>query len=247
MPKAQAARTFRVSLSSVKRYVDKANRGKSLAPKKRPGAVPKLDEKAMRLLAADLEGRPYLTLQERCDYVEAMTGLSVSRSTMCRAIARIGPTRKKGGDQPPSATRVLKGERAGDGGGEGGEPERLVFVDECVLGTPPWRRSTATRPKGERLRQDEEPPSQGVGQDQGGPCRSDRRGASGGQCQRRPRFLRACWVLSNRSLAVKPAVTTHTKRLSVSEVSLYETLHNRQHNMPTKLINMCLGGRLCQR
>jgi transposase len=104
MPKAWAARTFSVSLSSVKRYVDKANRGESLAPKKRPGALPKLDEKAMRLLAADLEGRPYLTLQERCDYIEAMTGLSVSRSTMCRAIARIGPTRKKGGEQPPSAT-----------------------------------------------------------------------------------------------------------------------------------------------
>ena len=85
MLKAQAARTFRVSLSSVKRYVDKAKRGESLAPKKkRPGAVPKLEEKAMRLLAADLEGRPYLTLQERCDYVKAMTGLSVSRSTMWR-------------------------------------------------------------------------------------------------------------------------------------------------------------------
>jgi transposase len=104
MPKAQTARTFSVSLSSVKRYVDKANRGESLAPKKRPGAVPKLDEKAMRLLAADLEERPYLTLQERCDYIEAMTGLSVSRSTMCRAIARIGPTRKKGGEWLPSAT-----------------------------------------------------------------------------------------------------------------------------------------------
>src|SRR5215208_7104413 len=113
MPKAQAARTFRVSLSSVKRYVDKANRGKSLAPKKRPGAVPKLDEKAMRLLAADLEGRPYLTLQERCDYVEAMTGLSVSRSTMCRAIARIGPTRKKGASCN-RARRVLKGDLEGD-------------------------------------------------------------------------------------------------------------------------------------
>jgi transposase len=48
MPKAQAARTFSVSLSSVKRYVNKAERGQSLAPKKRPGSVPKLDEKAMR-------------------------------------------------------------------------------------------------------------------------------------------------------------------------------------------------------
>ena len=98
MSKAQAARTFSVSLSSVKRYVNKAKRGESLAPKKRPGSTPKLDEEATRLLAADLEERPYLTLQELCDYIEVMTGLYVSRSTMCRAIARIGPTRKKGGE-----------------------------------------------------------------------------------------------------------------------------------------------------
>ena len=96
MSKARAARTFFVSLSSVKRYVNKVERGESLAPKKRPGSAPKLDEKARKLLAADLEERPYLTLRERCDYIEAMTGLAVSRSTMCRDIARIGFTRKKG-------------------------------------------------------------------------------------------------------------------------------------------------------
>jgi transposase len=97
MSKSQAARTFDVSLSSVKRYVKKAGHGESLAPKKSPGSLPKLDEKARRLLlSADLAQRPYLTLQERRDYIEAMTGLSVSRSTMCRAIARIGSTRKKG-------------------------------------------------------------------------------------------------------------------------------------------------------
>ena len=104
MSKVQAARTFSVSLSSVKRYVDKANHGESLAPKKRPGSTPILDEKARRLLAADLEERPYLTLRQRCEYIEAMTGLSVSRSTMCRALARIGSTRKKGDESPPSAT-----------------------------------------------------------------------------------------------------------------------------------------------
>jgi transposase len=98
MSKAQAARTFSVSLSSVKRYVEKAKRGGSLAPKKRPGSAPKLDEKAMKLLEEDLRERPFATLRERRDYVEAITGVSVSRSTMCRAIARIGPTRKKGGE-----------------------------------------------------------------------------------------------------------------------------------------------------
>jgi transposase len=103
MSKAQAARTFSVSLSSVKRYIDKAHRGESLAPKKRPGSAPKLDDKSMKLLEEDLKERPFATLQERCDYVEVMTGLfSVSRSTMCRAIARIGPTRKKGEESPPS-------------------------------------------------------------------------------------------------------------------------------------------------
>ena len=98
MSKAQAARTFSVSLSSVKRYVNKAERGESLAPKKRPGSPPKLDEKATKLLEEDLKERPYATLQERCDYVELMTGLSVSRSTMCRAVALSHrPHQEKGG------------------------------------------------------------------------------------------------------------------------------------------------------
>jgi len=102
--KSEAARTFSVSLSSIKRYAKLAEEGGSLAPKKRPGSAPKLDEKAMKLVEEDLIEHPFVSLRERCEYVQAMTGLSVSRSTMCRAIARIGTTRKKGGDRPPSAT-----------------------------------------------------------------------------------------------------------------------------------------------
>jgi transposase len=105
MPKARAARTFSVSLSSVKRYVQRAQRGESLAPKKRPGAAPKLDEKARKLLEEDLRERPFATLKERRDYVGVTTGLWVSRSTVCRAISRTAQTRKKGGDQPPNARR----------------------------------------------------------------------------------------------------------------------------------------------
>jgi transposase len=132
MSKAQAARIFDVSLSSVKRYLNKAKRGESLAPRKRPGSTPKLDEKATNLLAADLEERPYLTLQERCDYIKLMRGLSVSRSTMCRAIARIGPTRKKGATRH-RARRVLKGSLAGNGGC-GGEA-REAHLRRGVWGT----------------------------------------------------------------------------------------------------------------
>jgi transposase len=51
MSKTQAARTFEVSLSSVKRYVNKADNGESLAPKKCSGSSQKLDEKARKLWA----------------------------------------------------------------------------------------------------------------------------------------------------------------------------------------------------
>jgi transposase len=105
MPKAQAARTFGVGISTVKRYVSKAQRGKSLEPGKAPGKRPKIDERINKLLVEDLEERPFVTLRERCEYVEAaVSGVSVSRSTMCRAIARIGSTRKKGGESPQSET-----------------------------------------------------------------------------------------------------------------------------------------------
>ena len=58
----QAARTFSVSLSSLKPYLKKADHGESLAPNnKSPGSAPKLEEKATKLLEADLESteRPF--------------------------------------------------------------------------------------------------------------------------------------------------------------------------------------------
>jgi hypothetical protein len=102
----------------------------SRAPKKRPGSAPKLDEKANKLLEDDLQERPYLTLQDRCDYLEAITGLSVSRSTMCRAIARIGSTRKKGANCHRTRRRVREGNLvAGDGGRGGGVGCDLAVAD----------------------------------------------------------------------------------------------------------------------
>ena len=104
MPKAQAARTFGVGISTLKRNATKVQRGGSLEPGKAPGKRPKIDERVGKLLQEDLKERPFATLRERCEYVRAVSGVSVSRSTMCRAIARIGPTRKKGGVSPRSET-----------------------------------------------------------------------------------------------------------------------------------------------
>ena len=104
VPKAQTARTFGVGISTVKRYAAKAQRGEPLEPGKAPGKRPKMDEQVRKLLEEDLKERPFVTLRERCDYVEAIGGVLVSRSTMCRAIARIGSTRKKGDEAPQSET-----------------------------------------------------------------------------------------------------------------------------------------------
>ena len=104
MGKSQAARTVSVSLSSVKRYAKLAQEGRSLAPKKRAGSKPKLDERSRKLLQADLEEHPFLTLQQRCEYLRAVASVEVSRSTVCRAIKRMDATRKKGGDRLQNAT-----------------------------------------------------------------------------------------------------------------------------------------------
>ena len=99
MSKSEAARAFSVSRSSVKRYVKAVREGGSLAPGKAPGKRPKLDEKARRLLEADVEERPFAKLEQRREYLKKVAGLSVSESTLSRAIRKMGFGRKKLGRQ----------------------------------------------------------------------------------------------------------------------------------------------------
>ena len=96
MSKEEAARTFGVGISSVKRYVHKAQRGESLAPGIAPGKKRKLDESAAKLLEEDLHTRPAVSYEERAEFLEGLLGVRVSKSTICRMIKRIGYTRKKG-------------------------------------------------------------------------------------------------------------------------------------------------------
>jgi transposase len=106
MPKAQAARTFRVSLSSVKRYANKAQKGTISGSEEEAGGRPQARREGHEAPGGGpQQGAPLrYPLRERREYIELMTGLSVSRSTVCRAIARIGRTRKKGGESPRSVT-----------------------------------------------------------------------------------------------------------------------------------------------
>ncbi len=102
--KSEAARSFGVSRSSVKRYAKLADEGRSLAPKKRPGSKPKMDETARRLLEADMEERPSATLSERREYLGRACGLLVSESTLSRMLRRLGWSRKKDRWERESAT-----------------------------------------------------------------------------------------------------------------------------------------------
>ena len=95
MPTAEVAKTFGVGISTVKRYAATAREGRSLAPKKRPGSKPKLDEGARRLLEADLEERPAATLPQRREFLQRTCGVSVSESTVSRMLKRMGWSRKK--------------------------------------------------------------------------------------------------------------------------------------------------------
>jgi transposase len=96
MNKSEAAHAFGVSLSSVKRYAKAVSEGRSLSPGKAPGKRPLLDEKAKRLLEADVEERPFAKLKDRREYLEKVAGVSVSESTLSRALRKMGFGRKKG-------------------------------------------------------------------------------------------------------------------------------------------------------
>jgi transposase len=96
MTKSEAARAFGVSLSSVKRYVKAVREGRSLSPGKAPGKRPSLDEKARRVLEADVQERPFAKLADRREYLEKVAELSVSESTISRALRQMGFGRKKG-------------------------------------------------------------------------------------------------------------------------------------------------------
>jgi transposase len=96
MNQSEAARAFGVSLSSVKRYVKAVREGRSLSPGKAPGKQPTLDEKARKLLEADVEERPFAKLKHRQEYLQKAAGVSVSESTLSRAIRSMGFGRKKG-------------------------------------------------------------------------------------------------------------------------------------------------------
>jgi transposase len=104
MPKSEAARTFGVSRTSVKRYAAARREGKPLTPKKHPGSKPKLDQGARKILEADVERRPTVTLKQRSSFLKEMVGVSVSESTLSRLLRKMGFSPKDGAWVRPRGT-----------------------------------------------------------------------------------------------------------------------------------------------
>src|SRR3712207_2237025 len=96
MSKAEAARTFSVSLSSVKRYARRVRQGGSLTPKKSPGRPRIVDQKARVLLEKEVEERPSATIGQRRSFLEHITGTTLSDSTVRRLMKRLGFSQKNG-------------------------------------------------------------------------------------------------------------------------------------------------------
>src|SRR5215207_5081394 len=96
MPKAQAARLFDVSLSSVKRYSRISREGGSLKPRKSSGRPHKVNEKAQALLEEDVKERPAATVTQRRRFLEHVSGRTLSDSTVRRLMKRLGFTQKNG-------------------------------------------------------------------------------------------------------------------------------------------------------
>jgi transposase len=96
VPKAETARRFGVDRATVKRYCKQLDERGTLEPRKAPGKKPKLDVKARKLLAEDLEERPWATHSQRAEFLYAALGISVSEATICRTLRRMSRSRKKG-------------------------------------------------------------------------------------------------------------------------------------------------------
>jgi transposase len=96
MSKAEAARLFDVSLSSVKRYARSARQGDSLTPKKSPGRPRMVDEKSQALLKEDVKERPSATISQRRRFLEHITATHMSDSTVRRLMKRLGFSQKNG-------------------------------------------------------------------------------------------------------------------------------------------------------
>ena len=103
----EVVETFRISLTTLKRWLRMRREGKDLSPRSSTGRkrriLSTLEQK--KVLWSQLEANDDATLERHCELWEERTGVRVSISTMSRAIRKkLGWSYKKRRWVPPSET-----------------------------------------------------------------------------------------------------------------------------------------------
>ncbi len=88
-PRAEIARTFSVSVPTIKRWLKRRRETSDVEPKPIPGRRPAKAEALRGWLPSHLEGNPDLTLEEHREAFEEARGTRVSTATVARAIASL--------------------------------------------------------------------------------------------------------------------------------------------------------------
>src|SRR5215207_10710223 len=150
MPRREVVETFRISLTTLKRWLRMSREGKDLSPRSSTGRKRRIlsTPEQKEALWSQLQENDDVTLERHCELWEHKTGVRVSISTMSRAIRnKLGWSYKKkplGATERDDQARSAFRKRL-----RGVDAERLVFVDESstnVALTPRYARA----PKGER-------------------------------------------------------------------------------------------------
>lgn len=102
-PEAVAAQ-FEVSVRTVTRYLKRAEAGR-LPPAPIPGRPREIGPGQEAALRAQWRAAPDAPLAAQCDAWAMAQGTRVHPTTMARALARLGWSRKKKSSTPPSGTR----------------------------------------------------------------------------------------------------------------------------------------------
>ena len=124
----EIAATFAVGRCTVARMLKLYRAGESLAPKLHGGGCPSsLDERALRLLSAQVQAQPDARLAELAAFLKRTAGVQVHLSTVCRALQKLDLPRKK---TLASAERVEADRRAFRRQVARLDRRRFVFTDE---------------------------------------------------------------------------------------------------------------------
>lgn len=88
-PREEVAKTFSVSVPSIKRWLKRRRETGDVAPRPIPGRAPVKGAALEEWLPGHLKENPALTLEEHCQAFEEESATKVSAATMSRAIARL--------------------------------------------------------------------------------------------------------------------------------------------------------------